>query len=171
MDLEEGKHNEIIQNDIKYLSYCSIGWMLIISIPMLVCDLYFGLSNDSCLHEELISNFNLKTYLIVHGFVELLSLLINILSVYVSFILCSNKRRLIEHKFINFDDSDIEECIIINKIIQFIFSLFNIIWTILGSILFWNHIYPNDMCNDQLKNYLLISLIIKSVLYSICIVY
>jgi hypothetical protein len=172
MDLEKGKNNQIEeeQQTIECLSYTSIVCICIISYPIIIGDLYFGFSNDSCLHEELLSNFNLKTYLIVSGIGGLISLLINMISIFVSYMLFSIKMLLIVNRFITPNDSMPEVCMGINKIIQHIFGLFSIIWTFLGSILFWNNIYPNDKCNEQLTSYVFISLLIKIISYSISII-
>ena len=47
----------------------------------------------------------------------------------------------------------------------FIISLFNLIWNIIGSLIFWNYM-DNSKCSNEVFNYLFVSLIIKLIFSS-----
>jgi thiamine transporter ThiT len=40
-------------------------------------------------------------------------------------------------------------------------SIFQLIWNVIGSIVFWGYIYTDGNCNTQFSTYVCVSLIIK----------
>jgi hypothetical protein len=60
----------------------------------------------------------------------------------------------------------------ISSIIDFYYRNFNswffaitIVWNIIGSIIFWNQIYPKNICSTNVSTYLFVSLILKFIFY------
>lgn len=142
---EKRRNNNIAENIIKLL--ITILTVLLCS-PIIICDLYFGLNDDSCVEELPQSlSLSLQTYMITSALVGLSALTLVIISP------C----------FISSDNSDVKKnCIvIISKIISTIFAVFHLIWNILGAIIFWGFAYKNNLCNKNVSTYLFISLIIK----------
>jgi hypothetical protein len=141
---------EAIENDdavIIVLKTCSTIIILIIMVPIIVSDLYFGFTDTSCVKNEPDGlDISMKLYLLVSGFVGL--------AVMVAFIfgICS---------FLERDESSHVVsicCVSFTSIIAFIF---NIIWNILGAIVFWGTIYGEKICNKNVSTYIFVSLILK----------
>ena len=142
---EKRQNDNIGENIIKLL--ITILTVLLCS-PIIICDLYFGLNDDSCVEELPPSlSLSLQSYMITSALVGLSILTLLIIST------C----------FISSDNCDAKNnCIvIISKIISTIFSVFHLIWNILGAIIFWGFAYKNNLCNKNVSTYLFISLIIK----------
>jgi hypothetical protein len=139
--------NNSKENKIDDRIYCCLFMSItLFATPMIICDLYFGFSNDKCLIEYSENfKFKLKTYLLVSGFIGIINIFIMILSFYLK-----------QSDFIGLMVSGIG--------LSTISELFYIVWNILGSILFWSYIYPNHKCNSQLSDYLFASFIIKIIL-------
>jgi hypothetical protein len=129
---------------------CIFTCILIFMLPMIICDLYYGFSNDACLleHPETF-NFKLKTYLLVCGFIGIINITIYIISWYASFYLNNSELLILMVSGIG---------------LSTISELFYIVWNIIGSILFWSYIYNLNKCNSELSTYLIVSLIIKTIL-------
>ncbi len=163
LDIENGindKNDKVVNNsynnilmdkekELNNLNYCLICYVVTFSMPLIVCDLYFGFSNDDCLTKYSRNlNFKLKTYLLVSGFLGLIVVIIYII--------------VMNHiKYIKFNEEENLIVLFCGIILHSIIGIFSIIWNILGAVLFWDYIYPNRMCNSQLSTYLFVSLIIK----------
>lgn len=52
-----------------------------------------------------------------------------------------------------------------------LFICWRIAWLVVGSILFWRHIYPNNLCGDALNHYMWANLIIGYVQIVIAILF
>jgi hypothetical protein len=135
--------------DINYYKCCAFTCVLIFMLPLILCDLYFGFSQDDCLTKH--SNrfdFKLKTYLLVSGF-------INSIVIVIYFVTFGSFK-------VNNKNSERSIILLVCGVgLSTIMGIFNMIWTILGSVLFWDYIYPNNLCNSQLSTYMFVSLIIK----------
>lgn len=124
--------------------------ILVIMSPIIFCDLYFGFIDTSCSREQPDElALSVRLYLIVSGFVGL-SAMIAILTAITCF--DTNKNSETGASFIS--------CISITFICA---VLFNIVWNILGAIVFWGYIYGNGNCNRTFSIYVFVSLIIKFV--------
>ena len=135
----------------KYTKICfkSIVVFIIIlfNFPICISELYYAFTDNSCIH--LINNkllINLYIYLLVDGIYGLLVTLIS--CIYICY-------------FIDLDNLEISGLkIIIIYIISFIFILFNLSWTIIGAIIFWD-IIDNYSCNNNIYCFIFAELIIK----------
>jgi len=129
------------------LKMCTTLFMIIILTPIIVCDIYFGFNDTSCINETPNAfNYTMKLYLLVSGFMSLSWLLT------IIFINCSLSI-----------DNDNSISLICIKYIGVIVVLFNIIWNILGAITFWGLIYKEEICDSKITTYIYVSLIIKLV--------
>jgi len=120
---------------------------LIFLAPFIVCDLYYGYTDSSCIQlypKNL--NINMKTYLIVSGYSEIVILIIGVCG--ISSISIQNIHTHI---------------IILNTVILRLFSLFSIIWNIIGSIVFWGTVYNAHDCDKNISTYIFVTLIVKMI--------
>ena len=122
--------------------------IVMICSPIIICDLYFGLNDNSCVEEYPPSlSINLKTYMIVSALVGISALTLLITS----------------SCFLSSENSDAyNSCILaIISLFSLIFSVFHLIWNILGGVVFWSFAYKNNLCDKNVSTYLFISLIMK----------
>jgi len=124
--------------------------VIIIMLPFIICDLYFGFTDNSCSREQ--PNelaISIRLYLIVSGFVNISATIIILTG--LNFI---DTEKLTNSGICALCCGTIGlSCIII----------FNTIWNILGAVVFWGYIYGNGNCNKNFSTYVFISLIIKLV--------
>ena len=143
-DPEEEKR---LSNMINFISMMVI---IIISIPIIVCDFYYSFTDESCvdfLPENL--NLNLKMYLLVSVCFNIIWLILVALSIYY---LPSRDQVLAIRR--------------LTKIVILVASFINLVTfvnNIIGSILFWGILYSSQVCNSNISTYIFVSLIIKIV--------
>jgi hypothetical protein len=142
---EKKRNDNTAENILKLL--IAILTVLLCS-PIIICDLYFGLNDSSCVEESPPSlSISLQTYMLTSAFVGLSALTIIIIS---TCIISSN------------NSNTKNNCIVtISEIISTLFSVFHLIWNILGAIVFWGFAYKNNLCDKNVSTYLFITLIIK----------
>ena len=123
--------------------------MVTIFCPIIICDLYFGYSNDSCLSEypEKL-NISMKDYLLVSGYYSIAGLAIAFM------IINTTTFRELDPEIKNITS-------FMNKTFYRITLLFTMALNIVGAILFWGHLYKNKTCNNDTNTYLSVTLIIK----------
>ena len=141
-------------NDVDYetrtglmvIKLCTTLLMIVLMTPIIVCDLYFGFSHDSCINEMPDGfNYTMKLYLLVSGFMGLSWLL---------FIICTTCSLSIRN------DNN-QTSIICAGCIGLIVLIFSLIWNILGAVTFWGSIYKGGHCDSETSTYIYVSLIIK----------
>lgn len=149
------------QKDILKMSCCIICCVVTITMPIIICDLYFGFSGEPCLLESSPQlNFKLKTYLLVSGFLGIIMIILYIVATYF----------MINMMDKNSDKNLISVPMMVLGIgISVAQKFFIIIWTILGAVLFWDYVYPRHTCSSKLSSYLFASLIIKLISLS-CVI-
>ena len=132
---------------------CTSVLLFIIMAPIIICDIYFGFNDNSCVN-EMPNGFNItmKAYLLVSGFVGLACLLAIIYTVWSP----SN------------DDNNIITSFYL-KTIGIIIGLFQLMWNILGAVTFWKTIYKGGNCDVMISTYIYVSLIIKLIINSFVI--
>ena len=120
----------------------------ILALPFIICDLYYAYNDTSCVQEYPNKfNINLKIYLLLSGYMLLLNVII------IIFGLCMTSR--IYNDFINVS------IMIILGVFIMLSGILNVIWNIIGAIVFWGNIYKNDNCDNRISTYIFVSLIIK----------
>ncbi len=120
------------------LGLCVVVCLMIITLPFIICDLYFGFSHQPCVNIKF-NNFemNFKTWLLTCGFMNIS---------YILYLLIAVLQKEI-----------VAECMtIMGKILM---GLFSVVWTIIGAVLFWRYIEPNNLCDKSLTTYLWVRLI------------
>lgn len=147
--LKKPELNASIENDaVRFLAMkiCITLIIIIIMLPIIVADLHFGYTDDSCINDHPKNlNISMKLYLVISGFVGLgsmIGLIINICCI-------STNNDL---NFIN---------LLCTGFILYAVGFFYIIWNILGAIVFWGTIYKEGNCDKNVSTYLYVSLIIK----------
>lgn len=132
---------------IMVLKTCSTIFILIIMVPIIVADLYFGFTDTSCVKDKPDGlDISMRLYLLVSGFVGLGAMLIYIASI------CSLSPK-------NDETNAASMCCICFA--GFTSAIFHLIWNILGAIVFWGTIYGEKICNKNVSTYIFVSLIIK----------
>lgn len=127
--------------ELRIFKCCFSLLIVIIMTPIIVSDLYFGFSDTSCSREQPDElEISLRLYLLVSGFTGLSAMLSLIVGVCM------------------FSEEGILCC---SSTIMVIIALFNLIWNILGAIVFWGYIYGNGTCDKSFSTYMFVSLIIK----------
>jgi hypothetical protein len=128
------------------IKLCSTLVMIVLTTPIIVCDLYFGFSDNSCINEMPDGfNYTMKLYLLVSGFMGLSWLL------FIIYTTCS----------LSINNDNNQTSIICAGCIGLIVLLFNLIWNILGAVTFWGSIYKRGHCDSETSTYIYVSLIIK----------
>ncbi len=146
-DLDDLSNNDELS--IILMKICFTIFIIIITVPIIIADLYFGFTDKSCVKDEpknLAISMNL--YLIVSGFINLGSMFILIINI------CCIPINIDLH-IINLC------CLFYTSFVLYTVVIFNTVWNILGAIIFWGSIYNEGNCNKNVSTYIFISLIIK----------
>ena len=144
------KSNDVedeIRTGLMVIKFCTTLLMIALTMPIIICDLYFGFSHESCINEMPDGfNYTMKLYLLVSGFMGLSWLL------FMIYTTCSLS-----------NNNDNTASIICAGCIGLIVLIFNLIWNILGAVTFWGSIYKGGHCDSKTSTYIYVSLIIKLV--------
>jgi hypothetical protein len=130
--------------------------ILIFNFPLCITELYYAFTDNSCVHIKY-NKFliDLYTYLVVDGLYGI------IISLLCSIYICC---------FIDIDNLELSlmKKLIINYI-SYILLLFNLSWTIVGSIVFW-FIIEFNVCDNNIYAFVFAELIIKIIFLFIQII-
>jgi hypothetical protein len=136
------------QNTEKLYKIITMFFVIIIYLPIIICDIYYGYTDTSCVNEypnEL--DVNMKMYLFISA---LVGISINFAYLY-NITLITRK-----HTY----DQNI--CVIIfPSIVIAIGSIFLVAWNTIGALIFWEMLYNTGICNRHTSTYLFITLILK----------
>ena len=147
-DLEKNQNDKT--NIINCLKLIFVSILILVNFPIIFCDLYYAVNDKTCVNQKMEKlAVNMYDYLIVSGLYSLIITVISIL--FILFFIDKMKNN--EVTTINF------------FLFLFIISLFNVIWNIIGSLIFWNYM-DNSKCSNEVFNYLFASLIIKLIFSS-----
>lgn len=118
----------------------TIVMLIVISLPFIMYDLYFAITDKSCVNQKC-NDFNLTMhdYLVVNAIMDTI-----VLSVSISIISHTN---------------DLAAWSQFIKFCAFIIVIFCMIWAIVGALIFWRFM-DNEKCDDSVFDYLGIRLII-----------
>lgn len=119
--------------------------MIIMYTSFIVCDIYFALNDNSCVNQDVTRlSFNLKTFLLVRGFI-LLGLIFDVILT-----LCFTT-----HSMIGF-------CTFGQISIFVMICIFSLTWNIIRAVLFWGYM-DTSQCSNLVYNYTFASLVIAFV--------
>jgi hypothetical protein len=116
--------------------------VIIIGLPFTITDLYYAYTSDSCLVSNIPNLPKLETWLFINGWFSIIGMVIAII-VFVCFLQLNIG--------INNDN-------LIIIFMKTIFSLCSLIWTIIGSVIFWKYLEPFHLCSNSLSVYMWIRL-------------
>jgi|LakMenEpi03Aug12_release.lakeMendotaPanAssembly.Ray.scaffolds.fasta_scaffold303550_3 hypothetical protein len=120
----------------------------IIALPFIACDLYYAYNDQSCVQEYPNKiNINLKMFLLLSGYMLLSKVIIIIIGI-----------SSISYQYTDFINITV---MILLGLLLIVYELFNVIWNIIGAVIFWGNIYKNDNCDNGISTYMFVSLIIK----------
>lgn len=138
--------NKIVEKTLFKICFSLL--VIVILSPIIICDLYFGFTDTTCSSEkpdELA--MSMKLYLIVSGFLGLSGMIIILIG--TAF-------------FDQYKISELGICgLFCGTIGLLCMIIFNLIWNILGAIVFWGYLYGNGDCDKTFSIYLFVSIIIK----------
>lgn len=129
---------------------CAVIITIIICAPIILFDLIYAYTDKSCV--DIYPNkldINMKTYLLVCGYLGIANLIIVISVVLFSF----NKDQTINTIIYT-----------ISVFVELLIKIFIQIWNIIGAIIFWGTLYHSNDCSKTTYNYLFVTIIIKLVL-------
>ena len=111
----------------------------IVNIPFIITSLIFSYRQSTCVttHIEDFS-FNLSIWLQVDSYFKILVLIMLLIN--VAYVL---KKRNSSHDFLTK---------FARYFVAFV-GLFTIVWTIVGSVIFWDRLIPSGVCEGQVKAY------------------
>jgi len=121
--------------------------LLIVTLPITICDLVFGYTDTSCIYIYP-DNFgvNMKEYLLTAGYINII-----LISYYIIFI-CFYIEPYYTCSYGNL--------LTFFDILQFLLKIFLIIWNIIGACVWWG-LFNIDKCSDKIIHYLIVTIIIK----------
>lgn len=157
VDLEKQELKSILKKPYKERAYTAHVIKYIISFvtfllcfPIVICDLYYGYSRDSCVEEYPNNlNINMKIYLVVGAYTNILIMMLVICS--ISCLSRRNSRAI--HLYV----------VTVPKLIITYGSLFLLAWNIIGSVIFWGMLYNKNLCSSNISTYLFVTLVVKLV--------
>lgn len=126
---------------IKYKCCVSVCiWMF--ALPLIICDLYFGFTDTSCVRKEPKDmGISMRIYLLVSGFVAIGTIALGNFCMCISYDL--KEYRTLTFLWINF------------------VTIFSFGWNIVGAVIFWRSIYDENICDKNVSTYIFVSLILK----------
>ena len=157
VDLEKQELKSILKKPYKERPYAVhiIKYMIsfvtfLLCFPIVICDMYYGYSKDSCVEEYPAKlNINMKIYLVVGAYTNLLIMVLVICS--ISCLSRRNSRTM--HLYM----------VTVPKLIVTYGSLFLLAWNIIGSVIFWGMLYNKNLCSSNISTYLFVTLVVKLV--------
>ena len=157
VDLEKQELKSILKKPYKERPYAVhiIKYMIsfvtfLLCFPIVICDMYYGYSKDSCVEEYPAKlNINMKIYLVVGAYTNMLIMVLVICS--ISCLSRRNSRSM--HLYM----------VTVPKLIVTYGSLFLLAWNIIGSVIFWGMLYNKNLCSSNISTYLFVTLVVKLV--------
>ena len=132
-------------------------FIIIIALPFIICDIHYAYNDNSCVKEYPNKiNINLKMYLLLSGYMLLSKIVIVIFGMFS-----------VSQRYSDFINVSV---IVLLGLLMVAYELFNVIWNIIGAIIFWGNIYKNNNCDDDVSTYIFVSLIIKLIINFIFII-
>ena len=132
-------------------------FIIIIALPFITCDIHYAYNDNSCVKEYPNKiNINLKMYLLLSGYMLLSKIIIVIFGMFS-----------VSQRYSDFINVSV---IVLLGLLMVAYELFNVIWNIIGAIIFWGNIYKNNNCDDDVSTYIFVSLIIKLIINFIFII-
>jgi len=157
VDLEKQELKSILKKPYKEHPYAVhiIKYMIsfvtfLLCFPIVICDLYYGYSKDSCVEEYPAKlNINMKIYLVVGAFTNIL-----IMGLVICSISCLSRKNTKSMQLY---------MVTVPKLIVTYGSLFLLAWNIIGSVIFWGMLYNKNLCSSNISTYLFVTLVVKLV--------
>ena len=129
--------------------FCLFCFVTIFMLPFVICDLVFAYNNTSqCMDDTLTKvsiSFTLRTWLMVEGWVNF--------GVIAAFLVAALGSII---------SAEFGGCLLICVICGLIFySIFHLAWLIVGAVMFWGELWPNNSCDGTINGYMWALLIIS----------
>jgi hypothetical protein len=129
---------------------CAIMLVTISFSPFVICDLYFALTDTSCINQPIDKiQLNMRTYLLVCAIIGIVS----ITFIDVTILLC------------DYENFELDTNNILLKMFDYVYKLFTLAWLIVGCVLFWN-LMDTSICTHQVYSYLLARFILMIISFA-----
>ena len=143
---DEKKNARVVELVVRIIYFL---FMLIFVFPMIFCDYYFAMNNDTCVKQKVHVSLTMYDYLIVNA----------IFATVIMFgllLLCM------------FCDSDNinnfkESCVFV--ILMHVARCFGISWVVVGGVIYWGEM-DRSLCSQQTNDYLTAALILRIIMMS-----
>jgi hypothetical protein len=125
---------------------CMAVCLSILALPFIVCDLFYGYTDTTCVNLPISNtsiNFTLGTWLKVNGY---MSLALIALLVFIAIFICCSEKAIV--------------LFVVYIYIILATSFFTIAWLIIGAVMFWGYLYPNNLCSSSVTGYVFTRLIL-----------
>lgn len=133
----ESNESLIVPRLPQEITYTEKAFIIGISIPFIVCDLYYAATDVSCIHQKINEiHINMFVYLIVNAIGNI--------------IICAISSAII----FTFDERTIQWLTFV--------TFFEIVWSVIGGVILWGYT-DTDLCTDSVFNYLGIRLVVQYV--------
>jgi hypothetical protein len=146
--------------ETRVTSVCFSAILIIIWIPIIFLDLYFGFTESVCLtkepHYKFLKLITLKTYLIVSGLIVMTGLWAILTTIYLFDPKLDRASNIYLYR--------------LTFVTMYLTSAFSVVWNIMGAITFWGFIFNNINCEQNFISYMFVSLVIK-LISSVCTMY
>jgi hypothetical protein len=137
----------------KSIYFATVVAINLMTAPFMTCDLYYASTNEACLWKTYNNmKISLYEYLVISSLYSILAFIVYVFNLQISLY-----------------RSQSEEWTKIEGFCEFSNRTFIMIWTLVGSLIFWNFI--KDGCSPSLNGYMITSLICKFIIYSIYFTY
>lgn len=128
------------------VKFCVVLVFTALMSPFIICDMYFALTDSSCIHQSL-NKFNINMYEYL-----LASAIFGIVLVFLldCAIICCNFDKI---------DSKMEQLELCSCVMGWVLKLFGLAWSVVGFVIFWGYM-DTTKCAKPVYNYLLAKFII-----------
>jgi hypothetical protein len=123
--------------------------LFIFVFPMIFCDYYFAMNNESCVKQPLHVSLTIYDYLIVNAIFGS----IVVVGILFLFMYCDSETT----------DKLKDNCLFI--ILMHLVRLFGISWIVVGAVMYWGEM-NRTLCSQQTNDYLTASLILRIIMTS-----
>jgi hypothetical protein len=123
--------------------------LFIFVFPMIFCDYYFAMNNESCVKQPLHISLTIYDYLIVNAIFGS----IVVVGILFLFMQCDNES----------SNKLKDNCLFI--ILMHLVRVFGISWLVVGAVMYWGEM-NRTLCSQQTNDYLTASLILRIIMTS-----
>ena len=143
---DEQKNSRVAEVAVRVVCFLLL---FIFVFPMIFCDYYFAMNNESCVKQPLHISLTIYDYLIVNAIFGS----IVVVGILFLFMQCDNES----------SNKLKDNCLFI--ILMHLVRVFGISWLVVGAVMYWGEM-NRTLCSQQTNDYLTASLILRIIMTS-----